>query len=313
MARIFSSLQDLVGNTPLVRLERLEQALGLKAQLVAKLESFNPLSSVKDRAALGMIEAGERAGILTSESVIIEASSGNTGIALSYLARLRGYRCIIVMPETMSIERRSLIRALGSELVLSPGSEGMKGALRVAEELRATTAEAVSLSQFDHPANPAKHAETTAQEIWRDTDGIVDYVVAGVGTGGTITGIARGLRPHIPEVKIIAVEPTASPVLSGGTPGPHTIQGIGAGFIPANYDGSLIDEVLQATHDEALTTARLVARTEAILTGFSGGAALSVAISIAQRAEAEGKTIVVILPDTGERYLSTPLFRIDEA
>lgn len=311
MARIYNSLIELVGNTPLLSADRLVQRLGLKSRMLLKLESWNPLSSVKDRAALAMVEAAERTGSLRPGGVIVEASSGNTGVAISFIARIKGYRCVVVMPESMSLERRNLIKALGAELVLSPAAEGMKGALRIAQGLLAETPGAVSLGQFDNAANPRQHEATTAQEIWADTDGAVDIVVAGVGTGGTVTGVARGLKAHKPAVRIVAVEPENSPVLSGGTHTPHMIQGIGAGFVPTNYDAALVDEILAVSNDAAIEAARLLAETEGVLSGFSGGAALDAAICMARRPESRGKTIVAILPDTGERYLSTVLYQRD--
>lgn len=309
MSKIYKSLLELVGNTPIVRAERLEQELGLEARLLLKLESYNPLRSVKDRAALAMVEAAEAAGTLRPGSTIVEASSGNTGIGIAFVARLKGYRTIIVMPESMSQERRSLITALGAELVLSPASEGMKGALRIAEEIIQSTEGALSLGQFDNPANPEAHQRTTAEEIWRDTEGELDYFVAGVGTGGTITGVARGLKARKPELQAIAVQPSLSQVLTGGNHSPHMLQGIGAGFIPENYKAELVDEVLSVGNEEAIEAARLAARLEGLLVGFSSGAALSAGISLAKRPEAKGKTIVVLLPDTGERYLSTALYQ----
>lgn len=309
MSKIYDSLLDLVGNTPMLRLKKLEQALGLKARLVAKLESYNPLRSVKDRAALAMVRLAEAEGKLRAGSVIVEASSGNTGIGLAFVGRQRGYRTIIVMPESMSVERRSLITALGAELVLSPAAEGMKGAMRIADEIIAKTDGAINLGQFDNIANPQTHEETTAQEIWRDTAGELDFFVAGVGTGGTLSGAAKGLKAQKPTIKAIAVQPTLSQVLTGGTHAPHKLQGIGAGFVPQNYKAEYVDEVLSVSNEEAVDMARLLASAEGLLVGYSGGAALSAACELAQRPEAEGKTIVLILPDTGERYLSTELFQ----
>lgn len=308
MRKIYDSLLDLVGNTPMLRLKKLEQALGLKARLVAKLESYNPLRSVKDRAALAMVRLAEAEGKLRPGSVIVEASSGNTGIGLAFVGRQRGYRTIIVMPESMSVERRSLITALGAELVLSPAAEGMKGAMRIADEIIAKTDGAINLGQFDNIANPQTHEETTAQEILRDTAGELDFFVAGVGTGGTLSGAAKGLKAQKPTIKAIAVQPTLSQVLTGGTHAPHKLQGIGAGFVPQNYKVEYVDEVLSVSNEEAVDMARLLASAEGLLVGYSGGAALSAACELAQRPEAEGKTIVLILPDTGERYLSTELF-----
>lgn len=308
MAKIFDNLLSLVGNTPLVRMAKVEQALDLKARLIVKLESYNPLRSVKDRAALAMVEAAEQGGLLSPDSTIVEASSGNTGIGIAFVARLKGYRVVIVMPESMSLERRKLITALGAELVLSPATEGMKGALRIAQEIIDKTPGARSLGQFDNPANPLTHEQGTAEEIWRDTDGAVDYVVAGVGTGGTISGIARGLKRHKPDLKAIAVQPSLSQVLTGGSHSPHKLQGIGAGFVPENYKAELVDEVLSVSNDEAIAAARMLASLEGVLVGYSGGAALSASIELAKRPELAGKTIVTILPDTGERYLTTDLF-----
>lgn len=306
MSKIFDSLLDLVGNTPLVRAERLTRELGLEVNLLLKLESYNPLRSVKDRPAVAMIEAAEAEGLLRPGGTIVEASSGNMGIGIAFAARLKGYRCVITMPESMSVERRATIKALGAELVLTPAPLGMKGAIAKADEIIAETAGAIKLSQFDNVANPAIHAQTTAQEIWRDTDGAVDIVVAGVGTGGTITGLSRSLKGLKPELRSVAVQPELSQVLTGGTHSPHMLQGIGAGFVPANYDATVVDEVRSVSNDAAIEAVRLLARTEGILAGFSSGAALSVAIEVAR--EAKGKTIVVILPDSGDRYLSTPLF-----
>lgn len=309
MAKIYQNLLELVGNTPLLHAKRVEEQLGLKARLLLKLESYNPLRSVKDRAVLSMVEAAEQAGILKAGNIIVEASSGNTGIGIAFVASLKGYRAVIVMPESMSVERRSIITALGAELVLSPAGEGMKGALRIAEELIDKTEGAISLGQFDSSANPSVHELCTAQEIWRDTEGQVDVFVAGVGTGGTISGVAKGLKAHKAEVRAVAVQPSNSPVLTGGTHSPHMLQGIGAGFIPENYKAEYVDEVLSVTNEEAIDAVRFLARAEGLLVGFSSGAALSAAIELAKRPELEGKTIVALLPDTGERYLSTPLFQ----
>lgn len=308
MGKIFNSLLELVGKTPLLSVNNLTQELKLQARILVKLESYNPIRSVKDRAALAMIEAAEAVGKLGEGSTIVEASSGNTGLGIAFVAKLKGYRAVIVMPESMSIERRRTITALGAELVLSPASEGMKGAMRIAEEIIAKTPKAISLGQFDNPANPNIHEKTTAEEIWLDTDGQVDAVVAGVGTGGTITGLARGLKAHKAAIKAIAVQPDLSPVLTGGQPAPHMIQGIGAGFVPQNYDANLIDEVISISNEDAIAGARLLASSEGVLAGFSSGAALSAAVELARRPEYAGKTIVAILPDTGERYLSTSLY-----
>ncbi|MFZ5632263.1 MAG: cysteine synthase A [Bacillota bacterium] len=304
MSRIANSLTDLIGNTPLLRLQRMTQ--GNDADLVAKLESFNPGGSIKDRISFNMIRRAEEQGLLKPGSVIIEPTSGNTGIALALVAASRGYRLILTMPDTMSIERRSLLRAYGAELVLTPGDFGMKGAVQKAEELAREIADSFIPQQFENPANPDSHRLTTAEEIWKDTDGLVDIVVAGVGTGGTITGIAQTLKPRKPQLKVVAVEPLDSPVLSGGNPGPHKIQGIGAGFIPKVLDLSLIDEIIKVSNRNADETVRRLAREEGILAGISSGAAVFAALEIAGRNESQGKMIVIILPDTGERYLSTP-------
>ena len=307
MSRIFEDITKTVGNTPLVRLHRLNQ--GLKAEILVKIESFNPLSSVKDRIGVAMIEAAEKAGLIKQDSVIIEPTSGNTGIALAFVCAAKGYRLMLTMPETMSIERRQLLSILGAELVLTEGAKGMKGAIEKAEELAASHKNSFMPQQFKNPANPEMHRRTTALEIWNDTDGNVDYIVAGVGTGGTITGIGEVLKKKNPAVKIIAVEPQDSPVLSGGKPGPHKIQGIGAGFVPDVLNKNLIDEIVQVSHENAGETARQLAKKEGILVGISSGASLWAALEVAGRKEAEGKTIVAILPDSGERYLSTWLFQ----
>ena len=306
MARIYDDNSLSIGNTPLVRINKLNK--NGKATVAAKLEFFNPLSSVKDRIGLAMIEAAEKAGVLTKDSVIIEPTSGNTGIALAFVAAVKGYRLILTMPETMSVERRKLLKVLGAELVLSEGAKGMKGAIAKADELARATKNSFVPQQFDNPANPEIHRKTTAEEVWRDTDGTVDFFVAGVGTGGTITGVGEVLKAKKPSVKIIAVEPEGSPVLSGGQPGSHKIQGIGAGFVPGVYKGNLIDEVIRVTEENAGATARALAKQEGILAGISSGAALWAALQVAQRDENKGKLIVVVLPDTGERYLSTWLW-----
>lgn len=308
MAKVYANMLELVGKTPLVRAERVEQALGLEAKILLKLESYNPLRSVKDRAALAMIEDAEERGLLSAGSTIVEASSGNTGIGLAFVGRQKGYRVVIVMPESMSLERRSLITALGAELVLTPASGGMKAAIAEAEAILSRTEGAVILGQFDNPANPRKHELTTGAEILADTDGDVDYFVSGVGTGGTVTGVGRALKASKPATRIVAVQPELSQVLTGGSHSPHMLQGIGAGFVPQNYDASVVDEVLNVSNDEAIEAARLLAANEGLLGGFSSGAALSAAIAVARRPEAKGKTIVVLLPDTGERYLSTVLY-----
>lgn len=284
----------------------------LKARLIVKLESFNPAGSVKDRVALAMIEDAETSGLLKPGATIIEPTSGNTGIGLAFVAASKGYKLILTMPDTMSVERRNLLKALGAELVLTPGANGMKGAIARAEELKAATPGAVILQQFDNPANPAMHERTTGQEIWRDTEGHVDIFVAGVGTGGTVSGVGAALKKHNPAVKVVAVEPTDSPVLSGGAPGAHKIQGIGAGFVPKNYNPAVVDEILQVTNDDAIRTGRELAQKEGLLVGISSGAAVSAATRLALLPENEGKTIVALLPDTGERYLSTLLYAFDE-
>lgn len=309
MAQIYQSLIDLIGNTPLVQLNNIMTDFNLKACILAKIESFNPGGSVKDRAALAMIKDAEQKGQLSPGALIIEPTSGNTGVGLAWIASLKGYKVVLTMPETMSIERQKLLKALGAEIILSPGAEGMAGAIKKAEELRDNTPGSIIIGQFDNPSNPEAHTSTTAQEIWRDTNGNIDFFVAGVGTGGTLCGTARGLKAHNPNIKAIAVEPAESPILSNGNAGPHKIQGIGANFIPKNYDASVVDEVATVKGDDAITTAQLLARREGIFCGISSGAALNAAIKIAQQPENEGKTIVVLLPDTGERYLSTELVR----
>lgn len=311
MAKIAENLTQLIGNTPLMEVKNVEAALGLKARVLVKLEYFNPGGSVKDRIALAMIEQAEKDGLLKPGGTIIEPTSGNTGIGLAWVSSVKGYTLYLTMPETMSEERKKLLKALGAKLVLTPGSEGMKGAIRRAEELKAEIPGSVILQQFDNPANPAMHEATTAQEIWRDTDGRVDILVAGVGTGGTLSGTARGLKKHNAALKAVAVEPATSPVLSGGTPGAHKIQGIGAGFIPGNYDASVVDEVLPVADNDAIASSRMLAQKEGLLVGISAGAALFGAITEARKPENEGKTIVAILPDTGERYLSTLLYAFD--
>lgn len=312
MAKIFNNILETIGNTPLVRLNRVTKGSG--ALVLAKLESFNPGSSVKDRIAASMIDAAEKAGLIKTDTIILEPTSGNTGIGLAMVAAARGYRITLVMPETMSIERRKLLRALGAELILTPGKEGMKGAIAKADALLLENPKYFYIpQQFRNPANPEIHRKTTAEEIWRDTGGDVDAVVAGVGTGGTITGIASIIKPRRPGFRAIAVEPDASPVLSGGLAGPHKIQGIGAGFVPDVLQKDLLDEIVRVTYEDAVATARRIAKEEGILIGISGGAAAWAALQLAHRKEFAGRTIVVILPDTGERYLSTELFEYPEA
>lgn len=311
MARIHSNLTTLIGNTPLLEVQNIEKAENLKAKLVVKLEYFNPGGSVKDRIALAMIVDAEKKGLLSPGAVIIEPTSGNTGIGLAWVASVKGYKLILTMPETMSIERQNLLKALGATLVLTPGSEGMAGAIRRANELKAENPGSIIPQQFDNAANPAIHTATTAQEIWRDTDGEVDIFVAGVGTGGTLSGTAAGLKQHKPSIKAIAVEPDSSPVLSGGEAAPHKIQGIGANFVPKNFNANVVDEIIRVKDDDAIKASRLLAQKEGLLVGISSGAALYAAIRLAKREENAGKTIVALLPDTGERYLSTPLYDFD--
>lgn len=312
MKKIAERLTDLVGNTPLLELNNYNKNKGLKARVIAKLEYFNPAGSVKDRVALAMMEDAEAKGLLKPGATIIEPTSGNTGVGLAFVAAAKGYKLILTMPDTMSLERRNLLKALGAELVLTPGADGMKGAIARAEELKAANSGSLILQQFDNPANPAMHERTTGQEIWRDTDGRVDIFVAGVGTGGTVSGVGAALKANNPKVKIVAVEPEDSPVLSGGKPGPHKIQGIGAGFVPKNYNSAVIDEVLQVSNDDAIRTGRELAKYEGLLVGISSGAAVAAATRLARLPENEGKTIVTLLPDTGERYLSTLLYAFEE-
>lgn len=312
MARIARQLTDLVGNTPLLEFSNFNASKGLKAQVIGKLEYFNPAGSVKDRVALAMIEDAEAKGLLKPGATIIEPTSGNTGVGLAFVSASKGYKLILTMPDTMSAERRNLLKALGARLVLTPGAEGMKGAIAKAEELRDATPGSIILQQFENPANPAVHIRTTAEEIWRDTDGKVDLFVAGVGTGGTVSGVGAGLKAHNPNVQIVAVEPSDSPVLSGGKPGPHKIQSIGAGFIPKTYNGEVVDKILQVTNDDAIRTSRELAGKEGLLVGISSGAAVYAAVELAKLPENEGKTIVALLPDTGERYLSTVLYAFEE-
>jgi cysteine synthase A len=306
MSRIAANINELIGRTPLVRLNRV--TTGCAAEVVAKLESFNPGASVKDRIGLSMIEAAERSGRIKHDTILLEPTSGNTGIGLAFVAAVKGYRLTITMPETMSVERRKMLRAFGAELILTPGPEGMPGAIRRAQELAASNSRYVVLQQFENPANPDVHRRTTANEIWDDTDGRVDILVSGVGTGGTITGVSQVIKTRKPSFRAVAVEPMDSPVLSGGAPKPHKIQGIGAGFVPQVLDMTLVDEVIKVTHEDAGAIARRLAREEGILVGISCGAAAWAALEVARRKENAGKLVVVVLPDTGERYLSTWLF-----
>lgn len=312
MTKIAKKLTDLVGNTPLLELDKYSKAKGLETPVIAKVEFFNPGGSVKDRIALAMIEDAEQKGILKPGATIIEPTSGNTGVGLALASAVKGYHLILTMPETMSEERRNLVKAYGAEVRLTPGKDGMAGAIGAAEELRDSIPGAVILQQFENPANPARHYATTGPEIWRDTDGQVDIFVAGVGTGGTVTGVAKYLKEQNPAVRVVAVEPKSSAVLNGGQSGPHKIQGIGAGFVPKTYDASVIDEVFDVDNDDAIRTGREVAQQEGLLVGISSGAALYAAIEVAKRPENKGKKIVVLLPDTGERYLSTVLYAFEE-
>lgn len=307
MARIYEDITKTIGNTPLVRLNKLTR--GLESTVVAKMESFNPMASVKDRIGVAMLDAAEKAGLINKETIIIEPTSGNTGIALAFVAAARGYRLILTMPDTMSIERRALLKAFGAEIVLTPGVEGMKGAVHKAEELVKDTPNSFMPQQFNNPANPEIHRKTTAEEIWNDTDGKIDIFVGGVGTGGTITGVGEVIKNRKPSLKVVAVEPTDSPVLSGGKPGHHKIQGIGAGFIPDILNMKVIDEIIPVKNEQAFAASRQLARTEGILVGISSGAAAYAALQVAARPENKGKLIVVVFPDTGERYLSTVLFQ----
>jgi cysteine synthase len=311
MSKISSKLTDLIGSTPLLELTNYNAAKGLKAKVIAKLEYFNPAGSVKDRIALAMVEDAEAKGTLKKSGTIIEPTSGNTGVGLALVAASKGYRLILTMPETMSVERRNLLKALGAELHLTPGADGMKGAIAKAMVLQTEIEGSVVLQQFENPANPEVHKRTTGPEIWSATDGKVDMFVAGVGTGGTVSGVGSALKAKNPSIKIIAVEPASSPVLSGGKPGPHKIQGIGAGFVPKNYDASVVDEVVQIENDEAIRVGRELSTQEGLLVGISSGAAVAAATKLAQRPENAGKNIVVLLPDTGERYLSTDLYAFD--
>lgn len=312
MAKIAKKLTDLVGNTPLLELSNYNESKKIKSNLIAKLEYFNPAGSVKDRIALAMVEDAEQKGLLKPGSIIIEPTSGNTGIGLAFVAAAKGYKLTLTMPETMSLERRNLLKALGANLVLTPGPEGMKGAIARAESLRNETPGSVVLQQFENEANPAVHKRTTALEIWNDTDGKVDIFVGGVGTGGTISGVGEKLKELNPNIKIVAIEPADSPVLSGGAPGPHKIQGIGAGFIPKTYHGEVVDQIIKVANDDAIRTSRELAQKEGLLVGISSGAATYAATQLALLPENQGKTIVVLLPDTGERYLSTVLYAFEE-
>ena len=312
MTKVARSLTELVGNTPLLEVNNFAKKNELKARILVKLEYFNPAGSVKDRVALAMIEDAEKRGILKPGATLIEPTSGNTGVGLAFVAAAKGYHLILTMPDTMSIERRTLLQALGAELVLTNGAQGMKGAIAKAEELHQATSGSIIPQQFENPANPAIHRRTTGEEIWRDTEGNVDIFVAGVGTGGTVSGTGEALKAHNPAVKVVAVEPSDSPVLEGGKPGPHKIQGIGAGFVPKNYNAEVIDEIIAIEGDEAIKTSRELARTEGVLVGISSGASLAAAVKLAQRPENEGKTIVALLPDTGERYLSTLLYAFEQ-
>ena len=311
MERISKSLTELIGNTPLLEVTNVERELDLRARILVKIESFNPGGSAKDRVALAMIEDAEARGVLHEGSVIVEPTSGNTGIGLAWVARVKGYRVVLTMPETMSIERRKLLRAYGAELILTPGNEGMAGAIRKAEQLKAADANVFIPQQFSNPANPRIHERTTAEEIWRDTDGHVDVLVAGVGTGGTLCGTARRLKQLNPRLQAYAVEPASSPVLSGGKSGTHNLQGIGAGFVPKNFDPSVVDGIIPVSDDDAFSGSRLLANKEALLVGITSGAAFHAALALARKPENEGRTIVAVLPDAGERYLSTDLFNVE--
>lgn len=312
MTKIAKKLTELIGNTPLLELNKFSSLKGLEQPIIAKIESFNPGGSVKDRVALAMIEDAEDKGLLKPGATIIEPTSGNTGVGLALVAAVKGYKLILTMPETMSIERRNLVKAYGATVKLTSGKEGMKGAIKAAEELRDSIPGSIILQQFENQSNPQKHYATTGKEIWRDTDGALDIFVAGVGTGGTISGVGKYLKEQNPNVKVVAVEPTTSPVLSGGQSGPHKIQGIGAGFIPSTYNSKYVDEIFQVDNDQAILTGRQLAQSEGLLVGISSGAAVFAAIELAKRPENKGKRIVTLLPDTGERYLSTVLYAFEE-
>lgn len=311
MKKIVKKLTDLIGSTPMLELASYNETKNLEATLIAKLEYFNPAGSVKDRIALAMVEDAESKGFLKQGGTIIEPTSGNTGVGLAFVSSVKGYRLILTMPDSMSVERRNLLKALGAELVLTPGAEGMKGAINKAEALKEEISGSIILQQFENPANPAIHIKTTGQEIWNDTDGKVDIFVAGVGTGGTVSGVGEALKKHNPKVKIVAVEPASSPILSGGKPGPHKIQGIGANFIPKTYNAKVVDEVMKIENDDAIRTSRELSKKEGLLVGISSGAAVAAATQLAKRPENKGKMIVVLLPDTGERYLSTDLYAFE--
>ena len=312
MGKIVKKLTDLIGNTPLLELQRFGKQKNLQATLIAKIEYFNPAGSVKDRVGLAMIEDAEEKGLLKAGGTIIEPTSGNTGVGLALVAAVKGYHLILTMPDTMSLERRNLLKARGAELVLTPGIQGMSGAIEKANELRDSIPGSIILQQFSNPSNPAIHIKTTGEEIWRDTDGNVDIFVAGVGTGGTISGVGHALKAHNPNIKIVAVEPASSAVLSGKPSGPHKIQGIGAGFIPGNYDAKVVDQIFQVENDDAIRSSRELTKTEGLLVGISSGAAVFAAVELAKLSENKGKRIVVLLPDTGERYLSTVLYQFEE-
>lgn len=312
MSKIAKRLTDLVGNTPLLELSNYNASKNLQAEIIAKLEYFNPAGSVKDRVALSMIEDAEKKGTLKPGATIIEPTSGNTGVGLAFVSSVKGYKLVLTMPDTMSIERRNLLKALGAEVVLTPGTKGMNGAIEKANELKASTSGSVILQQFENPANPAIHKATTGEEIWRDTDGKIDIFVAGVGTGGTVSGVGAALKQHNPKIQIIAVEPANSPVLSGGVAGPHKIQGIGAGFVPKTFNSSVVDDIIKVEDNDAIRTSRELAKKEGLLVGISSGAAIYAATLLAQKPENKNKKIVALLPDTGERYLSTVLYAFEE-